>query len=356
MEFKHRICSSSTDFSTNITIFTEYSKKSFISFKQKFANNVKINGNYINNTGVEGSAIFFNRAVENVSICGNFIDNQGSNAVYMVRITEGTLTVGDIVYDYNSTGSTEVSFTGATGVTASVNDQPDAIVNITNNTITVSGLDAGTYTLTVETIADELHDKVTKTAKITVNKLKTELSAREITTTYNINKDLVITLKDAEGNPISGANVTVDLNGAKVYACDKNGQIKVSTEGLAAKAYTAKITFEGTANYDKSTKNVKVTVKKATPKLTAKSKTFKVKAKTKKITATLKSNTKKAIKKATITLKIKGKKTIKAKTNAKGVATFKVKLTKKGTYKATFKYAGNSNYNAVSKTAKIKIK
>lgn len=123
MEFKHRICSSSTDFSTNITIFTEYSKKSFISFKQKFANNVKINGNYINNTGVEGSAIFFNRAVENVSICGNFIDNQGSNAVYMVRITEGTLTVGDIVYDYNSTGFTEVSFTGATGVTASVIDQ-----------------------------------------------------------------------------------------------------------------------------------------------------------------------------------------------------------------------------------------
>ena len=325
-------------------------------FFNKFANNVKINGNYINNTGVEGSAIFFNRAVENVSICGNFIDNHGSNAVYMVRITEGTLTVDDIVYDYNSTGFTEVSFTGATGVTASVIDQPDAIVNITNNTITVSGLDAGTYTLTVETIADELHDKVTKTAKITVNKLKTELSASGITTTYNINKELVITLKDAEGNSISRANVTVDLNGAKVYACDKNGQIKISTKGLAAKAYTAKITFEGTANYDKSTKNVKVTVKKVTPKLTAKSKTFKVKAKTKKITATLKSNTKKAIKKATITLKIKGKKTIKAKTNAKGVATFKVKLTKKGTYKATFKFAGNSNYNAVSKKVNIIIK
>ena len=145
-------------------------------------------------------------------------------------------------------------------------------------------------------------DNVTvNNATITVNKIKTELSGNAITTTYNINKDLIITLKDSNGNPVSGAKLIVDLNGAKTYTTDKNGQVKVSTKGLAPKAYTAKVTFNGNTNYDKSTKDVKVTVKKATPKLTAKKKTFKTTTKTKKYTITLKDNTGKAIKKAKVT-------------------------------------------------------
>ena len=325
-------------------------------FINKIANNVEITGNYINNSGVEGSAIYFNRAVENISISGNYIDNQGITTVYMIHITEATLTVSDIVFDYNTTGSGEVSFTGATGVNASVIGQPNAIINIINNTIiTVSGLDAGTYNLTVTTIGDALHDNVTKNAKITVNKIKAELSANEVIATYNVNEELVITLKDSDGKAFSGVNVTVDLNGAKDYTTDNNSQIKISTKDLVANIYTAKITFNGTANYDETIKNVKVTVKKATPVITAKKKTFKVKTKSKKITATLTSNIKNAMANTKITLKVNGK-TWTATTNSKGVATFKVKLTKKGSYKATFKYAGDSNYNAVSKTVTIKIK
>ena len=173
--------------------------------------------------------------------------------------------------------------------------------------------------------------------------------------TYNINKELVITLKDSKDNPLTGASVTVDLNGAKTYTTDSNGQVKVSTKGLAPKAYTAKITFNGNTNYAESSKDVKVTVKKATPKLTAKKKTFKSSVKTKKYTVTLKDNTGKAIKKAKVILKVKGK-TYKATTNSKGKATFKIKkLNKKGTYKATVTYKGNKYYNKASKKAKIKV-
>ncbi len=190
---------------------------------------------------------------------------------------------------------------------------------------------------------------------ITVNKIQTEITGNAITATYNVNKDLVITLKDIDGNPVSGVNVTVDLNGAKTYTTDSNGQVKVSTKGLAPKAYTAKITFNGNTNYAKSTKDIKVTVKKATPKLTAKKKTFKTIPKTKKYTIVLKDNTGKAIKKAKVTLKVKGK-TYKATTNSKGKATFKItKLNKKGTYKATITYKGNKYYKKVSKKAKIKV-
>ena len=193
-------------------------------------------------------------------------------------------------------------------------------------------------------------------ATVTISKIKTELTASEITTTYNINKDLVITLKDSEGTVLSGVSIVVDLNGAKTYTTDNNGQVKVSTKGLAPKVYTAKITFNGDSKYAKSTKDVQVNVKKATPKLTAKKKTFKTTTKTKKYTITLKSNTGNAIKKAKVTLKVKGK-TYKTTTNSKGKATFKItKLNKKGTFKTTVSYKGNNYYNKITKKVYIKVK
>ena len=75
----------------------------------------------------------------------------------------------------------------------------------------------------------------------------------------------------------------------------------------------------------------------------------------KKYTITLKAG-KKAVKKVQVILKI-GKKTYKAKTNAKGKATFKIKkLTKKAKYTATIKFKGNKNYKASTKKVKITIK
>ena len=272
-----------------------------------------------------------------------------------VNKIDSTLAVDDITFDYKGSGSGNVSFSGASGVNASVFNQSEAAVNVTGNTVTVSGLNAGNYTLTLTTIPDANHNPVTVNATITVNRLKTDLTASEITTTYNINKDLVITLKDANGNTLAGFNVAVDLNGVKTYTTDSKGQVKVSTKGLAPKVYTAKISFNGDNNYINSSADVKVTVNKAAPKLTAKAKTFKSSVKTKKYTITLKDNTGKAIKKAKVALKVKGK-TYKATTNSKGKATFKIKkLNKKGKFKAVIKFKGDKYYKKATKKAKIKV-
>ena len=200
-------------------------------------------------------------------------------------------------------------------------------------------------------------DNVTiNNANITVSKTNTALTADAITATYNINKNLVITLKDANGNAISGAKLTVDLNGAREYVTDANGQVKVNVAKLVPKTYTAIITFNGDDAYVKSAKNVQVIVKKAKAKIVAKKKTFKKSKKVKKYTVTLKDNTGKAIKKVKLTLKVKGK-TYKAKTNKKGKATFKIKnLKKKGTYNATVTFKGDKYYNKVTKKVKITIK
>ena len=152
---------------------------------------------------------------------------------------------------------------------------------------------------------------------MTVSRITTQIVSLAVTTVYNKEKNLIVTLKDAYGKPVSGVNIEIDLNGAKTYTTDNNGLVKVSTKGLVAKTYTAKITFNGNSNYDKSAGDVKVTVKKATPKMTAKKASFKLKTKTKKYTITLKNNVGKVMKKVKVTLNVKCK-TYKATTNSKG--------------------------------------
>ena len=220
----------------------------------------------------------------------------------------------------------------------------------------VTAVGEGTAVITVEVGDGEIYAKNSTTVNVTVRKIATEIESSAVTTVYNVDKNLIVTLKDADGKPISGASITVDLNGAKTYTTDKKGQITVSTKELAPKAYTAKITFKGNSKYDKSAKNVKVTVKKATPKITAKAKTFKTTTKTKKYSIVLKNNVNKPIKKATVYLKVNGK-TYKATTNSKGKATFKItNLNNKGTYKAAVTYKGNKYYNKATKKVTIKVK
>ena len=256
-----------------------------------------------------------------------------------------------MIFDYGD--SINIATVGAVGITAKINGRDVSVLD--NHIIPLAGLNVGTYNLTVTTVPDEDHYFVTMNATITVNPIQTQLTGNSVTAIYKANKYLVITLKDANGNPISGVSVTVDLNGAKTYSTDRNGQVRVSIKALAPKKYFAKVTFNGNANYLKSAKTIGVTVKKATPKLTAKKKTFKKSVKVKKYTITLKYG-KTALKKVKVYIKIKGK-TYKATTNKKGKATFKIKkLTKKGTFKSKITFKGNKYYNKVTKKVKIKVK
>ena len=121
------------------------------------------------------------------------------------------------------------------------------------------------------------------------------------------------------------------------------------------KKYVAEIKFDND-DYAVSVEHVKVTVLKATPKITAKKKAFKKNVKTKKYAVTLKNSKGQAIKNTGITLKVNGK-TYTAKTNSKGQATFKItNLNKKGTFTAVVKYAGDKCYNAKTVKPKITIK
>ena len=188
-------------------------------------------------------------------------------------------------------------------------------------------------------------------------KVATKITAPKVTATYNVAKNLVITLTDKDGKVLANKKVTVKVGTiSKTLTTNAKGQVSLNVATLAPKTYTATVKFAGDDGYLASSLSPKVVVSKAKVKLAAKAKTFKVKVKTKKYTVTLKNNKGKVMKKVKLTLKV-GKKTYKATTNSKGKATFKItKLTKKGKYTATIKFAGSKYYKALSKKVKITVK
>ena len=192
-----------------------------------------------------------------------------------------------------------------------------------NGTITISDL---TNEVVVSAVfagnGNFLASNNTADFNFTIPKVATQLSCAGVTTYYNVGKNLVVTLKDANGNVLANKMVTVNFIG-KTYTkvTDANGQIifKLSAT-LLPKTYLTTITFAGDETLINSSVATKVVVKKATVKMAASAKTFKKSLKTKKYSITLKNNLGKVMKNTKVTLKIKGK-TFSAYTNSKGVAT-----------------------------------
>ncbi|WP_296859004.1 hypothetical protein [uncultured Methanobrevibacter sp.] len=157
---------------------------------------------------------------------------------------------------------------------------------------------------------------------------------------------ITVNIGDKYKHPFSGLKITVNIGGKSFTGITDNaGNAKILINNLAPKKYTAKIRYTGDEFMLKSSKSLKINVKKLTPKFSS------MKVNGKKFSANLKVADK-AVKKVKVSLKIKGK-TYSAKTNSKGIATFKLK---KGNYKGKLDFTGNSHYNKASKSVKFKIR
>ena len=294
---------------------------------------------------------------------------QSSNSSYDIIVNKASteLIFNDIVaVEYQTASSFIVNIKSDSNIIQEgkikfyINGSEIKYQSVTNGLVVFDYVSPDVGTFDIVAIFEETDNYLASnaTSTFTVEKLSTTISASAVTTVYNSGKYLVATLTDSQSNPINGVTVTIKLSNGKTATptTDKNGHIKFLTNGLAPKTYTVTISFDGNTKYDKSTKSVKVTVKKATPKLTAKAKTFKKSVKTKKYTVTLKTNQNKFMKNTKVTIKV-NKKTYTTKTNSKGVATFKLtQLTKKGKYTAVVKYIGNKYYNAKTVKSKIIVK
>ncbi len=318
------------------------------------SNGDAINCIFINNiAGGAGKAMYGGKAIlckfenntyGNTKIISTTINILNYTSTYMSdEKLKFNLTAEDMVFDgYNTTieiykdGSLVQTVYGLTGEGWIVNLKP------------------GTYT--AELSLTDYIEEPSSNATIIVSKCSSKITAKHVSTIYNVGKNLIITLKDSNGKAIKGAVITVNLGSTKKYKTNSKGQIKINIATLTPKTYNAKIRYDGSDIYKGSTASVKVTVKKATPKIIAKSASYKLKIKTKKYTVNLKDNKNKALKNTKVSLKVNGK-TYSVKTNNKGQGVFKINtLKKKGSYAAVITVPTNHYYNKVSKMVKITVK
>ena len=303
--------------------------------------------------------------VVNITFISDIYDAKSVVKNVIASAKPTTITTVNVTTNYNVAKDLIITLTDVNG-NVLANKTVNVVVGTLNKNLTtnasgqvsvdISTLAPNNYVANIAFAGDDLYAKSNATANVVVNKIASSLTAPAVTATYNVGKNLVITLT-ANGKALANQKVTVKVGSiSKTLTTDAKGQVSVDVSKLTPKTYTATFTYAGDDINDISANTAKVVVNKATPKITAKKATFKAKKKTKKYSIVLKDNKGKAIKKAKLTLKVKGK-TYKATTNAKGKATFKItKLTKKGKHNAVIKFKGNNYYKASSKKVKLTIK
>ena len=317
-----------------------------------------INCTFINNHATNGGSIAYNGIIHNAIVVSD-----GGVDYYNTVILNPTISaVKSTSYNYGD--KVLVSFGNLNGyeigVPIDVNIyQSGKLVKSTtlsSGSYLTLNLNPGSYDV-VFSVRDSSYKISSVTAKISINKLSTSIDASSMSAQYNSNTYLYITLKDGAGRAVKNAKVTVSITGktTQTYTTDSNGKIKISTNGWSLKTYTVTMIYKGDSSYYNAApqKIVKITVVKATPSITASSKTFNVKTYTKYFYITLKDKKGSVMKSKKVTLKVNGRYYY-GTTNSNGVATFKItKLTSKGKFTAVITYAGSSYYNKVSKSVYI---
>ena len=161
-----------------------------------------------------------------------------------------------------------------------------------------------------------------------------------------------VTLKDKNGNVLSGKKLIFTFDGKNyTKTTDSNGIASLTLNSKPAK-YLIKVSFLGDDLYESSSFSQKVTISKSPTTI----KNVSVEAVNgKSYSVALKNQNGNPVSSKEVTLKFNGK-TYKKTTNAKGIVRLTLKPTPGKTYKLTYKYAGNSNLGASSKTVSVYVK
>lgn len=209
------------------------------------------------------------------------------------------------------------------------------------------------YVAKINFAGNKNYTEASASASIIISKIDTSINATDVSTTYNVNKDITVSLKDVAGNPLSGLKISVDLDGVKNYTTDSNGQAKVPTINVTAKTYNAKISFEGNPIYNASSTTAKVTIDKESSKISATNVSTKYGV-NKNMLVTLKDSKGNPIRGAKVSVVIDKKKDY--TTDSNGQVNVSTKDVIPGNYKATVTFAGNDNYTSSSISASVVIK
>ncbi len=206
-----------------------------------------------------------------------------------------------------------------------------------------SGANTG---LTEENMPDEDDSSITNNEEESKENTSISISSTSVvrgTTFY-------LYLKDNDGNPISGKNITVNIAGKEyTKTTNKNGAISLKFSSYLGK-YALKAKFEGDSDYLPSKNSFTINFYRYETKITVTSKSI---ARGKYFYAYLRNSSGKVIANQTITITLNGKKYTKT-TNSKGKISLKL-TDPAGKYAFKIKFAGSTSYMPSNRSFTLKI-
>ena len=212
---------------------------------------IDINGKTIIITGLDAgnytlSVTTNDTSYQRKTVTSNIIVNKADSSLVDMTSFE---------FVYGTSGSVNVSYDNATGVTAFVIGHTEAIVTVGNGIITVSNLNVGDYTLNVTTVVGNNYNCVSKTVDFTVIKANSTLEdMAEFEFAYGSSGTVNVVYTGAE-------NVEAFVVGytARVVVGDKI--ITVSDLGVGNYALNVSTVVDN--NHNRVSKTVNFTVTKA---------------------------------------------------------------------------------------------
>jgi len=220
--------------------------------------------------------------------------------------------------------------------------------------IAIGTLAPGKYSATISYKGSSNYKASSTTAKVTVTKSGTIISAPDINVAYkDPNGELVATIINEHGKPLV-VTLNFELNG-KTYTAktDSNGQASIAIGTLAPGKYSATVSYKGSSNYKASSTTALVTVTKADTVISASDVSLAYKDPNGELVATIVSEHGKALV-VTLNVNLNGK-DYSVRTDSNGQASIPLGTLTPGTYTATISYKGSANYKASSTTAKVTV-
>ena len=184
----------------------------------------------------------------------------------------------------------------------------------------------------------------------------TTISVSNVSTYPKSNKEFLATLNDENGNAIANQTLIFVIN-SKTYneTTDENGQAKIKIYETMEGTYVAVVSFLGDEiDYYSSSASSSIVVKKVVTKIIS-SNVYMIPKLAEYYSITLKDSSNKVIAGKKVTFRVNGK-TYTRTTTSKGVAKVALKFTIEKTYKIAVKFAGDTQYKAISKTNNIVVK
>ena len=278
----------------------------------------------------------------------NYNEATGSAEFSVLKITpEMDVTVEDIVFgeDLIVNAVLPVDATGEVVITVNGVDYHVAIEN-GEASVTVSGLEAGDYTVAVKYAGDDNYNAAEVTKGVNVAKANPALNVIIDSVDYGNVFTINAVLTGVNNAPLD-TNIIVTVNGKNYIVAIVNGKCTFHADKLAAGSYNFNARFAGSNNYNEVSDSGKFNVYKVDSAIGITVKDINV-GEDAVITVKLFSDAT-----GELTVTVNGKDYTANVVN--GRATVSVSDLKAGTYDVVAKYSGDNNYNAAVATSSFTV-